>query len=138
MSYGLGIFLTPARAVYGRLGAWDDPIDDFATAFRISPVEAPREPSFWEGLLARGIEAVPTAITKGVEAYGIYETAGGGQKGFQTALFNVTGVPQPAAAPPPPPPAPPAAPWSTEAKVAVAAGAGLGLWLAFGGKGRRR
>lgn len=54
------------------------------------PVEDPRDSSFWT-FLEKGLEVVPTAAIKGVEAYKAYETAGGGAAGVNKAVIDIFG-----------------------------------------------
>lgn len=54
------------------------------------PNEAPRESGFWD-FLKKGIEVVPTAAVKGVQAYKTYESAGGGTAGINQAVIDIFG-----------------------------------------------
>lgn len=74
----------------GALGAIVD--DGFATDEEMTqPNETPRDPSGWEALLAKGLEAIPTIVTNTAQGYSAYSAAGGGSQGLSAAVIDVFG-----------------------------------------------
>lgn len=78
----------PPESRLAGLGSDDESIsvDEDMT----QPDETPRDSEFWN-FLKKGLEVVPTAAVKGVEAYKVYETAGGGTAGVNKAVIDIFG-----------------------------------------------
>lgn len=77
------------RATTGLGGALGYIVDDLGTDEETQPDEAPRS-SFWD-FLGKATETVPTAVVKGVDAYGKYTTTGGGTNGVLNAALSLFG-----------------------------------------------
>jgi len=87
----------PESRLAGMAGIFDDavaagmqPYVPGADEQMTQPVENPRDSSLWS-FLEKGLEVVPTAAVKGVQAYQVYETAGGGAAGVNKAVIDIFG-----------------------------------------------
>lgn len=79
------------RPPESRLAGMGGIFDEVAAAEQMTqPNETPRDSGFWT-FLQKGLEVVPTAAIKGVQAYQVYETAGGGAAGVNQAVIDIFG-----------------------------------------------
>ena len=79
-----------STGLFGRLAGLGDDWSPGTDEEMTEPVEAPRS-GIWD-FLGKVTEQVPTVLVKGVDAYKVYQTQGGGAAGAQAAILDVFGV----------------------------------------------